>query len=109
MGTHPIFESDFDCLTEKKMTLKIEIKTTGPAIVTLADEGLEIDENELKAKLTEKDCIVGNLEDLIELIKQGQIKKKKPNFVDTLPVDSDGEFILSEDDDDDEPTSESDS
>jgi len=24
MGTHPIFESDFDCLTELKMSLEIE-------------------------------------------------------------------------------------
>merc|ERR1712168_789965 len=24
MGTHPIFESDFDCLTEKKNNLKME-------------------------------------------------------------------------------------
>ena len=57
----------------------------------------------MKAKLTQKDGIVGNLEDLIELIKQAQTKKKKPNFVDTLPIDSDGEFILSEDDDDTSP------
>merc|ERR1711990_624258 len=29
MGTHPIFESDFDCLTEKKMLLrKLDISTS---------------------------------------------------------------------------------
>merc|ERR1712019_273709 len=27
MGTHPIFESDFDCLTEKKMDYKVAVKT----------------------------------------------------------------------------------
>merc|ERR1712106_406927 len=29
MGTHPIFESDFDCLTERKRTMKLSLLLLG--------------------------------------------------------------------------------
>jgi len=29
MGTHPIFESDFDCLTENHLKKKLEINNNG--------------------------------------------------------------------------------
>jgi len=37
MGTHPIFESDFDCLTEKKMA------DTDPVVDSTVDDEIEED------------------------------------------------------------------
>merc|ERR1712130_44942 len=42
MGTHPIFESDFDCLTESRILLKMESakKILLTAFVTVSGQGL---------------------------------------------------------------------
>merc|ERR1711935_424100 len=90
-----------------RMTLQIEIKTTGPTIVTFSEE-LEINADIWKKKLAGDDVVL-QLESLIGLIKEARSAQEanhtvKPSplpivtHVDTLPVDSDGEFILSEDD-----------
>merc|ERR1712106_553231 len=41
MGTHPIFESDFDCLTDKTNTNMTSVLTSAGGIISLLEEGQE--------------------------------------------------------------------
>merc|ERR1712226_294352 len=52
MGTHPIFESDFDCLTDLRRTEKMQIfvKTLTGKTITLEVEASDTIEN-VKAKI----------------------------------------------------------
>merc|ERR1712088_823175 len=51
MGTHPIFESDFDCLTDRlKLKMSSELACTYAALI-LNDDGIDITADKLTAIL----------------------------------------------------------
>merc|ERR1711926_40219 len=85
MGTHPIFESDFDCLTDEKRTY-----------LTMADSGVQIKKKRTFKKYTYRGVDLDQLlaiksENLIELLgcrarrhfNRG-IKRREENFLKRL-------------------------
>merc|ERR1712227_280352 len=50
MGTHPIFESDFDCLTDRSIKMSSELACTYAALI-LNDDGIDITADKLTAIL----------------------------------------------------------
>merc|ERR1712003_385262 len=57
MGTHPIFESDFDCLTDFDSKMSAELACTYAALI-LNDDGIDITGDKITAilKAAKVDC-----------------------------------------------------
>merc|ERR1711893_562759 len=77
MGTHPIFESDFDCLTDKNMAPK---KFTDTVEVTREDQEKINKFSRLNQRLTDVDAavssrqkIVKDITDASEIVEELQI------------------------------------
>merc|ERR1711974_148695 len=57
MGTHPIFESDFDCLTDFDSKMSAELACTYAALI-LNDDGIDITDDKIATipKAAKVDC-----------------------------------------------------
>merc|ERR1712027_42718 len=57
MGTHPIFESDFDCLTDFDSKMSAELACTYAALI-LNDDGIDITADKIASILKAAKCDV---------------------------------------------------
>merc|ERR1712168_555099 len=81
MGTHPIFESDFDCLTAKKKNsdMQITIKTLKNSVFKIESE-LDVDVADFKKKVEEHDKECPHAQQ--KLIYQGKVMEDGKKLAD---------------------------
>merc|ERR1712037_781566 len=80
MGTHPIFESDFDCLTEKMADESVPVPETEPLNLHEDLKKLEDEINTLKQVLGSKEQQAAELRKKLGITPMQQLQSKLDAF-----------------------------